>query len=87
MLLSSTKCVKLTLFSVTGNVDSGDILPILWMELAPAEFPPEVQNAIYHSSFTANFVEGVLMYGSLACSSALLVFILYVLAAMFFLKR
>lgn len=73
--------------AVLGNISPGDILPILWMEVAPATFPEEVQNAIYHSSFTANFVEGVLKYGSVACTSGLLAFILYMLVAMFFLKQ
>lgn len=77
----------LPVLSVIGNVEPGDILPVLWMEVTPAKFPDEVQNAIYHSSFTANFVEGVLKYGSVACTSGLLVFILYMLAALFFLKR
>ena len=57
------------------------------MEVAPATFPEEVQNAIYHSSFTANFVESVLAYGSIACTSGLLVFILYLLSAMFFVRQ
>lgn len=65
----------------------GDILPILWMEVAPAKFPDEVQNAIYHSSFTANFVEGVLKYGSVASTAAIVFFMLYLLGAMFYLKR
>lgn len=70
-----------------GNVQPGDILPILWMEVAPAKFPDEVQNAIYHSSFTANFVEGVLKYSSVASTAAIIVFMLYMLGAMFYLKR
>lgn len=69
------------------NVPEGEILPVLWMEVVPATFPAEVQDAIYHSSFTANFVEAVLKYGSIASTSAFLVFMLYLLAAMFYLKR
>lgn len=57
------------------------------MEVVPAKFPEEVQNAIYHSSFTANFVEKILKFGSIASTSAILAFILYMLVAMFYLKR
>lgn len=70
-----------------GNIQEGDILPVIWMEVVPAQFPEEVQNAIYHSSFTANFVEKILKYGSVASTSAIVVFMLYLLVAVFYLKR
>lgn len=70
-----------------GNVPEAEILPVIWMEVVPAKFPDEVQNAIYHSSYTANFVETILKYGSIASLSGSLVFCLYLLGAMFYLKR
>lgn len=58
------------------EIQEGLYLPILWMEVTSGELPSELRKIIYHTTFSANFFQIVLRYGSLlgsATTMALLV--------------
>ncbi len=52
-----------------AQLQEGQYLPVLWMEITSGELSDELRALIYHTTFSANAIQLSLRYGSLLVSA------------------
>nr|QNL15119.1 sensory neuron membrane protein 3 [Aulacocentrum confusum] len=62
-----------------GNLDDGQILPLIWIEVAVDDIPEPLLGMLKHAVFTANFIEGACQWGSVFGMVFSLCFLAYLL--------